>query len=157
MDKIIGFGKLKSDLLTVIDGRNLTANRTGKQIYGTIRIKDEIKKDDLTLIPSGRFDIGHTILGSYKESGSGGIDVEKQHVRSKKIRAGLSAVEDISNEKYIIKRHGKLEYVVDVDRSSNFKYSYVGDPSNNFNDTLHSGSLHTVSYTHLTLPTNREV
>ena len=116
-------------------------------MYGTIRIKDEIKKDNLTIIPSGRFDIGHTILGSYEESGSGGggIDVEKQHVRSKKIRAGLSAVEDISNEKYIIKRHGKLEYVVDVDRSSNFKYSYVGDPSNNFNDTLHSGSLHNIN------------
>ena len=74
-----------------------------------------------------------------------GIDVEKQHIRSKKIRASLSAVEDISNEKYSIKRHGKLEYVIDVDRSSNFKYSYVGDPSNNFNDTLHSGSLHNIN------------
>ena len=145
LDKIIGFGKLKSDLLTVIDGRNLTANRTGKQIYGTIRIKDEIKKDDLTLIPSGRFDIGHTILQSYKESGSGGIDVEKQHIRSKKIRAGLTGLHESSHEGINLKRHGKLEYVVDVDRSSNFKYSYVGDPSNNFNDTLHSGSLHNIN------------
>ncbi len=145
LDSVIGYGKLKSSLLTVIDGRGLTANRSGHQIYGTIRIKDEIKKDNITFIPSGRFDIGHTILGSYEESGSGGIDVEKQHVRSKKIRAGLSAVEDISNEKYIIKRHGKLEYVVDVDRSSNFKYTYVGDKSQSFNDILHSEALHNIN------------
>ena len=145
LDSVIGYGKLKSSLLTVIDGRDLTANRSGHQIYGTIRIKDEIKKDNITFIPSGRFDIGHTILGSYKESGSGGIDVEKQHVRSKKIRAGLSAVEDISNEKYIIKRHGKLEYVVDVDRSSNFKYTYVEDKSQSFNDILHSEALHNIN------------
>ena len=35
-----------------------------------------------------------------------------------KIRAGISAVEDVSNDKHIIKRHGKLEYVMDIDRSS---------------------------------------
>ena len=145
LDSVIGFGKLSSDLLTVLDGKNLTAERDGHQIYGTIRIKDEIKKDKLILIPSGRFDIGHTILESYEESGSGGIDVEKQHIRSKKIRASLSAVEDISNEKYTIKRHGKLEYVVDVDRSSNFKYTYVGDKSKTFSDILHSEALHNIN------------
>ena len=145
LDKIIGFGKLKSDLLTVIDGNNLIADRSGHQLYGTIRIKDEIKKDNITFIPSGRFDIGHTILESYKESGSGGIDVEKQHIRSKKIRAGLTGLHESSHEGINLKRHGKLEYVVDVDRSSNFKYTYVGDQSNSFNDTLHSGSLHNIN------------
>ena len=118
---------MRSDLLTVLDGKNLTANRKGKQIYGTIRIKDEIKKGNLTIIPSGRFDIGHTILGSYKEVGTGGIDVEKQHLRTKKIRAGFTAVQDLSDDEYTLKRHGKIEYVIDIDRSSNFKYTYTGD------------------------------
>ena len=44
VDKIIGIGKIHSDILTVLDGNELTANRRGKQIFGTIRIKDEIKK-----------------------------------------------------------------------------------------------------------------
>ena len=48
-------------------GKELTANRRGKQIFGTIRIKDEIKGDKFTLIPSGRFDIGHTLLDDYEE------------------------------------------------------------------------------------------
>ena len=90
LDSVIGFGKLNSDLLTVLEGEKLTAERDGHQIYGTIRIKDEIKKDNLTLIPSGRFDIGHTYLGFYEESGSGGIDVEGQRIISKKIRASLA-------------------------------------------------------------------
>jgi len=145
IDTIIGFGKLKSDLLTVLDGKNLTADRTGIQLYGTIKIKDEIKKDNLILIPSGRFDYGHTILSSYKESGNGAIDVKKQHVRTKKLRAAMAMVEDLSNDKYTFKRHGKLEYVADIDRSSNFKYTYVSDSSTKFNDTLHTGALHNLN------------
>ena len=145
LDTFIGIGRLKSDLLTVLDGINLTANRTGKQIYGTIRVKDEIKKDNFTFIPSGRFDIGHTILGSYKEVGTGGIEVKKQHLRTKKIRAGFAAVEDVSNEKYTLKRHGKIEYVIDLDRSSNFKYTYTSDSSVSFSDTLHSEALHNIN------------
>ncbi len=145
LDTIIGFGRLDSDLLTVTDGQNLTADRIGNQLYGTIRIKNEIKKDNLIFIPSGRFDIGHTILDDYKESGIGAIDVDKQHIRSKKMRAGFAAVQDLSNDKYAIKRHGKLEYVANIDRASSFKYTYVDDGSVNFNDALHSGSLHNIN------------
>ena len=44
VDKIFGIGKIHSDILTVLDGKELTANRRGKQIFGTIKIKDEIIK-----------------------------------------------------------------------------------------------------------------
>ena len=104
-----------------------------------------IKKNNFTFIPSGRFDIGHTILGSYKQSGLGAIDVQKQHVRSKKIRTGLAVVEDLSSGDYTFKRHGKLEYVANIDRSSDFKYTYVSDGSTKFNETLHTGSLHNLN------------
>ena len=145
LDTIVGIGKLSSNLLTVLDGKNLTADRNGRQLYGTIKIKDEIKKNNFTLIPSSRFDIGHTILGSYKESGNGAIDVQKQHVRSKKIRTGLAVVEDLSSDDYTFKRHGKLEYVANIDRSSDFEYTYVSDGSTKFNETLHTGSLHNLN------------
>ena len=144
VDTIIGIGKIHSDILTVLDGKKLTANRKGKQIFGTIRIKDEIKKNNFTFIPSGRFDIGHTLLDDYEEIGVGGIIVEKQHIRTKNLRASLSAVEDVSNDKYTIKRHGKIEYRADIDRSSKFKYKYK-DGSSAFNDTLHVGALHNIS------------
>ena len=57
----------------------------------------------------------------------------------------MELVEDISNEKYTLKRHGKLEYQAELERSSSFKYSYVGDGNVKFNDTLHSGSLHNLN------------
>ena len=145
LDKIFGIGKLSSDLLTVLDGKKLTAKRNGRQMYGTFRLKDEIRKDNLIMIPYGRLDVGYTILGSYAESGQGAIEVEKQHIRTKKIRAGLSAIEDLSNDKYTLKKHGKLEYVADIDRSSNFKYTYVGDRSATLNDTLHSEAIHNIN------------
>ncbi len=44
IDTIIGIGKIKTDILTVMDGKHLTANRRGKQIYGTVKLKDEINK-----------------------------------------------------------------------------------------------------------------
>ena len=34
------------------------------------KLKDEIKKDNLILIPSRQADVGHTILDGYTESGN---------------------------------------------------------------------------------------
>ena len=103
------------------------------------------KRNKLTLIPSIQFDFGHTILNEYIEAGNGAIEVEDQHVRTKNLRATMAVVEDLSSDKYTLKRHGKLEYLAELDRSSNFKYTYVGDPSVKFNDTLHTGALHNLN------------
>ena len=145
IDKIFGIGKIRTDILTVLDGKNLTADRTGNQIYGTVKIKDEYKKDNLILIPSGQFDFGHTILNGYQEAGTGAIIVEDQHISTTKLRTAMAMVEDLSNDKYTFKRHGKLEYVADINRSSNFKYRYVSDRSTSFDDTLHTGALHNLN------------
>ena len=41
----------------------------------------------------------------------------KDNVLYLKIRASPAAIEDLSNDKYDIKRHGKIEYIADIDRS----------------------------------------
>ena len=43
LDKIFGIGKIRSNILSVLDGKNLTADRTGNQIYGTLKLKMNIK------------------------------------------------------------------------------------------------------------------
>ena len=43
-----------------------------------------------------------------------------------------------------IKRHGKLEYIADIDRSSTFRYTYTGDDAATFNEKLYSGALHNI-------------
>ncbi len=145
IDKIFGIGKIRSNLLTIVDGSRITADRTGNQIYGTIKLKDEFIKGKLTLIPSGQFDFAHTILKGYQESGNAAIIVNDQHVRTRNFRAAIAAVEDLPRENYSFKWHGKFEYLAELDRSSNFKYTYVDDRSVKFNDTLHTGALHNLN------------
>jgi len=145
IDTIIGIGKIKTDILTVMDGKHLTANRRGKQIYGTVKLKDEIKKNKLTIIPSSQIDFGHTILNAYDEVGTGAISVEKQHVKTRHLRATVAAVHDLEDEKYSIKRHGKLEYQANLKRSSNLKYTYVSDSSKAFNTKLNPAAFHNIN------------
>ena len=57
----------------------------------------------------------------------------------------MAMVEDKSNNRLRYKRHAKIEYLADIDRSSNFKYSYTGDSTSSFNDTLHSDALHNLN------------
>ena len=129
-------GKINSDILTISDGNRLTAERTGNQIYGTIKLKDEFKKNNYIFIPSGQIDLGHTKLDGYTETGTSAISVKDQHITTQNLRAALALVNDLSTEKYTFKRHGKIEYLADIDRSSSFKYNYVSDSSSNLNDKL---------------------
>ena len=145
IDTIIGIGKIKTDILSVMDGEHVTANRRGKQMYGTVKIKDEIKKNKLTIIPSSQIDFGHTILNAYDEVGTGAISVEKQHVKTRHLRATVAAVHDLENERYSIKRHGKLEYQANLKRSSNLKYTYVSDTSKAFNTKLNPAAFHNIN------------
>ena len=145
IDTIIGIGKIKTDILSVMDGEHVTANRRGKQMYGTVKIKDEIKKNKLTIIPSSQIDFGHTILNAYDEVGLGAISVEKQHVKTRHLRATVAAVHDLENERYSIKRHGKLEYQANLKRSSNLKYTYVSDTSKAFNTKLNPAAFHNIN------------
>ena len=145
IDTIIGIGKIKTDILSVMDGEHVTANRRGKQMYGTVKIKDEIKKNKLTIIPSSQIDFGHTILNAYDEVGTGAISVEKQHVKTRHLRATVAAVHDLENERHSIKRHGKLEYQANLKRSSNLKYTYVSDTSKAFNTKLNPAAFHNIN------------
>ena len=147
VDKIFGIGKLSSDIINVVDGNKLTAERKGYQLYGTYRLKNEFIKGKLTFISSEQLDLGHTLLKRYNESGKKevAISVKDQHVGTLNLRKSIAVVEDLSNEKYEFKRHGKLEYLADIDRSSVIKYSYANDPSNSYSDKLDVGSVHNIN------------
>ncbi|MDB0046965.1 autotransporter outer membrane beta-barrel domain-containing protein, partial [Candidatus Pelagibacter sp.] len=153
-DIVIGFGKLKYDILTVSDGKHIKATRDGRQVYFTNKFKDEIKKDNFTLIPSFQADVGYTKLDRYTESGIGAIKVKDQNIQTLKLRTTMGVVEDLPNESTFclelaktcaIKRHGKIEYMADLSRSSNFEYTYASDSAVDFQERLYSGALHNVN------------
>ena len=86
IDTVFGVGVLNSDILSVLDGERVTAERNGKQIYGTIKLKDEIKKNNLILVPSAQIDLGYTLLNAYHESGNTAMKFKKQSVQSRNAR-----------------------------------------------------------------------
>ena len=146
LDTIIGVGALRYDISSVLDGSKLNGNRNGRQIYGTLKIKEEIKKDDHTLIPAAQIDLGYTLLSSYSESGISSMRFDKQSIQSRNLRLSLASVEELNNKKYKMKRHGKIEYQANLHRSSNIKYSYIGDSaSGKFDTKLNSGALHNIN------------
>ena len=146
LDAVVGIGALKSKILSVLDGNKLTGNRNGRQIYGTLKLKEEIKKDEFTLIPAGQIDLGYTILSDYSESGKTAMRFDKQSIQSRNLRLSLASVEELNNKKYKMKRHGKIEYQANLNRSSNAKYSYIGDSaSGNFDTKFTAGALHNIN------------
>ncbi|WP_440917155.1 autotransporter domain-containing protein [Candidatus Pelagibacter sp.] len=146
LDAVVGIGALYSDISSVLDGNKLTGNRNGRQIYGTLKLKEEIKKDELTLIPAGQIDLGYTILSDYSESGKTAMRFDKQSIQSRNLRLSLASVEELNNKKYKMKRHGKIEYQANLNRSSNAKYSYIGDSaSGNFDTKFTAGALHNIN------------
>jgi len=146
IDTVFGVGVLNSDILSVLDGKRSTAERNGKQIYGTIKLKDEIKKNNLILIPSGQIDLGYTLLNAYQESGNTAMKFKKQGIQSRNARLSIAAIDELENDKYTIRKHGKLEYKANLHRSSNIKYSYVSDAtSGEFDTKLNSGALHNLN------------
>ena len=143
LDTIIGVGAIKSDIVNILDGKSLHGDRNGKQIYGTLKLKNEFQKGELTFVPAGQLDLGYTLLGKYSEIGNSGMRFEKQSIQSKNARLSIAAFDKIQREKYNLRRHYKLEYKADLDRSSNVKYSYISDTSNTKFDTeLTTGALH---------------
>ncbi|MDA7780020.1 autotransporter outer membrane beta-barrel domain-containing protein [Candidatus Pelagibacter sp.] len=146
IDTVFGVGVLNSDILSVLDGEHVTAERNGKQIYGTIKLKDEIKKNNLILVPSAQIDLGYTLLNAYQESGNTAMKFKKQGIQSRNARLSIAAIDELENDKYTIRKHGKLEYKANLHRSSNIKYSYVSDAtSGEFDTKLNSGALHNLN------------
>jgi hypothetical protein len=145
LDAVVGIGALYSDISSVLDGNKLTGNRNGKQIYGTLKLKEEIKKDELTLIPAAQIDLGYTLLSGYSESGKTAMRFDKQSIQSRNLRLSIASVEELNNKKYKMKRHGKIEYQANLHRSSNIKYSYISDSSTKYDTELNSGALHNIN------------
>ncbi len=145
LDAVVGIGALYSDISSVLDGNKLIGNRNGKQIYGTLKLKEEIKKDELTLIPAAQIDLGYTLLSSYSESGKTAMRFDKQSIQSRNLRLSIASVEELNNKKYKMKRHGKIEYQANLHRSSNIKYSYINDSSIKYDTELNSGALHNIN------------
>ena len=149
LETIIGVGLIDSNILTVLETNEIDAHRTGKQVYATLRAKEEFYKNDITLIHSGQLDYGFTKFENYLENllgfGTGALYVEDQYVKSGNIRTSLTAVHSSNNKKNSKKKHLKLEYQATFDKSSNFEYKYVSNPNQSLSSKINTHSYHNIN------------
>ena len=57
----------------------------------------------------------------------------------------MAMIQDLSKDNYTFKTHSKLEYLADLERTSNFKYTYLSDESLNYAENLNAGALHNLN------------
>ena len=88
--------------MEIIRKEYICKNQIKKGRSGTRKILEEIKKDELTLIPAAQIDLGYTLLSSYSESGKTAMRFDKQSIQSRNLRLSLASVEELNNEKYKI-------------------------------------------------------
>ena len=150
-DSILGIGLVESDIFSDFDSVTYVGeNRLGKQIYSTFKVSEHFKKKNLTLIPSGQWDLGFTVFDDYYEKkdqtgNNGGIQVKKQNVKTGSLRAAIAAVQEINHEKYNGKKFGKIEYQSQIMHASNFKYRYTSDQSKFYLTRIDPDSEHHIN------------
>ena len=111
----------------------LTGSRNGKQLLGSIVYSGESTKDQLTISPYGRIDVGYTILSSYSESGTNAaLTFDKQKLKTGMISIGVLLDNTIKFGGITLNSNGRLEYGADISSSSDAVVSYVLDTSTDY-------------------------
>ena len=82
IESLFGIGLIKNDL-TRVDGSNiLSGNRNDKQLFGSINLNKPIKKNNYTLTPSAKIDLGYTFLDSFSEEGTNALKFSSQEIET---------------------------------------------------------------------------
>jgi len=133
VDVVVGIGILGTDHLRKHETGSLTGSRNGKQLFGSIVYSGESTKDQLTISPYGRIDVGYTILSSYSESGTNvALTYDKQILKSGMISIGALLDNTIKFGGITLKPNGRLEYGADISSASDAVVSYVSDTSTDY-------------------------
>ena len=133
VDVVVGIGILGTDHLRKHETGSLTGSRNGKQLFGSIVYSGESTKDQLTISPYGRIDIGYTILSSYSESGTNAaLTYDKQKLKTGMVSIGVLLNNTIKFGGFTLKPNGRLEYGADISSSSDAMVSYISDTSTDY-------------------------
>ena len=143
VDVVVGIGILGTDHLRKHETGSLTGSRNGKQLFGSIVYSGESTKDQLTISPYGRIDVGYTILSSYSESGTNAaLTYDKQKLKTGMVSIGVLLDNTIKFGGITLKPNGRLEYGADISASSDAVVSYVSDTSTDYTLAISKEASH---------------
>ncbi len=132
------FGISKIDLKHIRkSGSNiLHGDRDGQQIYGSINYIRSIKSNNLTISPSVKVDISHTILEDYSETGTNALNYKKQDIQTGALYTGIMFDNIIEKNDISFRPNFGMEFGLDFSPSSDAEITYVSDPNTKYTRSI---------------------
>ena len=136
IDSLIGIGTFKTDIVNAVGFSSTKGKRDGKQVFGSFKIRETFKNNELNFTPNIKIDLGFTSLSDYQEDGTTNLKFDRQNIGTIITSIG-GAVENSANLKIgTLKPFLEIDYYADISPSSHQKISYISD---------NTGSTYTLS------------
>ena len=134
IDSLIGVSAFKTDIVNVNGDNKSNTDRDGDQIFGSLKIRKTIKKNQMNFTPTAKIDLGYTLLSEYTEVGSDALKLkfDEQEIKTAISSIGIIFDNSIFFESGVLKPNAHLEYNVDISSSSESKFSYVSDTNESY-------------------------
>ena len=134
IDSLIGISIFQTDIASVNGENKLNADRDGDQIFGSLKIRKTIKKNQLNFTPTAKIDLGYTLLSEYTEKGSDALKLkfDEQEIKTVITSVGMIFDNSINIKSGVLKPNAHLEYNADISSSSESKFSYAADSSESY-------------------------
>ena len=145
---LIGVNMLDTEHIRINNSNKLSAQKSGKQIFGSINLAKRLKKNRFNYNPTLRIDLGFTEFESYRETStlsnkdSDALIFDKHEIISGLANIGMIVDNTVQLKNSTIKHNGRLEYIADVSPSSELQFSYVTDQSTKYNYVLGNVATH---------------
>ncbi len=145
IDSLIGISTFQTDIVSANGDNKLNGDRDGDQIFGSLKIRRTIKKNQFNFTPTAKIDLGYTLLSEYIEQGSEVLKLkfDDQEIKTVITSVGMIFDNSIDIESGVLKPNAHLEYNADMSSTSESKFSYASDSSksyvlSNFNDSSYN-------------------
>jgi len=145
IDSLLGISTFQTDIVSANGDNKLNANRDGDQIFGSLKIRKTIKKNQFNFTPTAKIDLGYTLLSEYTEKGSDALKLKFDEQAIKTVITSVGMIFDNTKQLEggkILKHISRLEYSADFSPSSDATLSYVSDPSTDYTLTVGNESTH---------------
>ena len=145
IEGLFGFGIIDTNTARNDGTYDMTGDRSGKQIFGSINYGKKIAKGNFDLTPIARINLGHTKLDSYDESGTNALAHGSQEVETGLVSLGLEANHNLKSMGGNLKPFGTFEYTFDFSEITENNMAYISDPSTTYIYEGKSNSSHFIS------------
>ena len=142
IDSLIGVGVFKTDIVNAVGFSSTEGERNGTQAFGSFKIRETFKKNELNFTPNIKIDLGFTSLSKYHEDGAANLTFDRQNIGTIITSIG-GAVDNSANLRSgTFKPFLEIDYYADISPSSEQKITYKSDTSSTYTLSNINSSTH---------------